>query len=239
MSDTHAERVSLGEAAYRRLHAEIVSCRLSPGQRFTEKQLSVEYGFGVSPLRDALRRLDHDGLVRTLPRKGYQVAPLTPKLVDDLFVMWRIVAPELVRLGIENATDDQIARIRAGFEAIEAASSSGADADHNVRVVEAADMAFTELAQATGNSYLINLLERIQGDMARIWVLILDDDPSAVNLEAPSNWIQHILVDRDAEAAAASTSRLVEDTHERVLRAVTRWPSVMRAEVELRSASSR
>jgi acyl-coenzyme A synthetase/AMP-(fatty) acid ligase len=48
---------------------------LAPGARITEKVLAADMGLSVSPLRGALTRLDHEGLVRTLPRKGYQVAP--------------------------------------------------------------------------------------------------------------------------------------------------------------------
>jgi len=61
VTDVTEEKLSLGESAYRRLRADIVSCRPLPGQRLPEKQLVVDTGFGTSPLRDALTRLDHDG----------------------------------------------------------------------------------------------------------------------------------------------------------------------------------
>ena len=77
VNDASGPRISLGEAAYRRLRGDIISCRLVPGQRITEKQLSADMGFGLAPVRDPLTRLDHEGLVRTLPGKGYQVAPTT------------------------------------------------------------------------------------------------------------------------------------------------------------------
>ncbi|HEY1454899.1 MAG TPA: GntR family transcriptional regulator, partial [Candidatus Dormibacteraeota bacterium] len=89
--------------AYRRLRADIASCRLAPGQRLTERGLAARTGLGVASIRDALTRLDHDGLVRTLPRKGYQVKPLTIKAVDDLFHFWAVIGPELVRRGIMGA----------------------------------------------------------------------------------------------------------------------------------------
>ena len=54
--------VPLAEAAYRRLRGEIIACRLQPGQRITERALAGAFGFGVAPIRDALTRLDHDGL---------------------------------------------------------------------------------------------------------------------------------------------------------------------------------
>src|SRR3954447_11474126 len=118
VTDVSEPRISLGEAAYRRLRGDIIACRLAPGQRLTEKQLAADTGFGLAPIRDALTRLDHEGLVRTLPRKGYQVTPLTLKSVDDLFTLWRIVGPEIVRLGVRDATADQRQRIGAAFTAL-------------------------------------------------------------------------------------------------------------------------
>ena len=96
VTDAPAPRVSLNETAYRRLREDIIACRLAPGQRLTEKQLAADLGFSIAPLRDALTRLDHEGLIRTVPRKGYQVTPLTPKSIDDLFTLWQIVGPELI-----------------------------------------------------------------------------------------------------------------------------------------------
>ncbi len=125
MTDPSEPRVSLGEAAYRRVRGDIISCRLAPGQRLTEKQLATDIGLGISPVRDALTRLSHEGLVLTLPRKGYQVAPLTPKSIDDLFVVWEIVGPELVRLGIRQATEEQIAAAKAGFKGLDRLAGEG------------------------------------------------------------------------------------------------------------------
>ena len=47
MTDLSEPRVSLGEAAYRRLRGDIIACRLAPGQRITEKQLAADTGFAV------------------------------------------------------------------------------------------------------------------------------------------------------------------------------------------------
>lgn len=72
VTDPAGPRVSLGEAAYRRIQGDIISCRLAPGQRVTEKQLAADLGLGISQVRDALTRLSHEGLVRTLSRKGFR-----------------------------------------------------------------------------------------------------------------------------------------------------------------------
>jgi DNA-binding GntR family transcriptional regulator len=225
----------MGEAAYRHLRAQILSCRLTPGRRLTEKQLAADTGYGISPVRDALTRLDQEGLIRTLPRKGYQVTPLTLKLVDDLFGMWLIIGPELVRLGVSRASEEQLARARAGFEAL--AQTGGASTeDLTVRLIDLSAEAFRILAHAADNDYLTSLYDQIAGDMTRVWVLLLEADPAAATIAAAQAQISQILDAPDAGTAAENARRYIADSRDRVLRAILRWPSVMSTElVVLRS----
>ena len=119
------EAPSLREAAYRLLREEIVSCRRRPGERLSERRLAESTGFGLAPIRAALARLEHDGLVQVLPRRGYRVTPLTPAGVDDLMEVWAILGPEILRLGIERATPARRRAIAAGFARVERASQIG------------------------------------------------------------------------------------------------------------------
>lgn len=231
MSEPH---VSLNEAAYRRLRDDIIACRLVPGQRLTEKRLAADLGFSVAPLRDALVRLDHEGLIRTIPRKGYQVTPLTPKSIDDLFVVWQIVGPEIIRLGISQASQEQIDAAHAAFDELDRlAQEEGAPSP--MRDIEVVNGTFAILAEATGNTYLINLFQRLMGDMGRIRALLLTSNRTAAPSDPEEHWVRHILAERDPDEAAAHARRYIEDVHQRVLQAVVRWPSVMTSEVSVMS----
>lgn len=66
---------SLGRAAYDAIKRDVARCRLAPGAELTEGELATHYGFGKTPVRDALARLAQEGLVRVLPRRGYVVRP--------------------------------------------------------------------------------------------------------------------------------------------------------------------
>ncbi len=232
MSTVPAETVSLGDAAYRQLRSDIVSCRLAPGQRLTERSLAEGTGFGISPIRDALTRLDHEGLVRTLPRKGYQVTPLTLKLVDDLFTLWAIVGPEIARLGLRDATGEQhrqlmaIAREMAELRGTSAATGGAIP----LRLVTLADEAFSLLAGATGNDYLITVYHRLRHDMDRVWVLSAQGGGPV-----PDPGLDQRLVtlfdQRDGEAAATAVRRAIEQVHHQALRIFSRWPSVAASEI--------
>lgn len=233
MTNAPEPRVSLNEAAYDRLRGDIIACRLVPGQRLTEKQLAADLGFSIAPLRDALVRLDHEGLIRTLPRKGYQVAPLTPKSIDDLFVVWEILGPEIIRLGIGQASEEQIAAARAAFDDLDRLVREEGGAPSAMSDIEVVNGTFEVLAEATGNSYLINFFQRLMGDMSRIRALLLTADRTAAPAGPGEHWVRHILDERDPDEAAAHARRYIEDVHQRVLQAVVRWPSVMTSEVSV------
>ena len=89
---------------------------------------------------------------------------------------------------------------------------------------------FAILAEATGNAYLVDLFQRLMGDMGRIRVLLLSD-PVPITRAPPEHWVRRILAERDPDKAAGHAKRYIEDVHRQVLAAVARWPSVMSSEV--------
>lgn len=232
MSVPATERIPLGESAYRQLRADIVSCRLAPGQRLTERGLAASTGFGMTPIREALTRLDHDGLVRTLPRKGYQVTPLTLKSVDDLFTLWRIVGPEIARLGVRDANVGQ--RDRAAAVVAETmnlrADGQGDGRDGTLRLVELAGELFEILAEATGNDYLVGIYRRIRNDMTRVWAIVIDADAAMPDLAADRAWLE-LLERHDGNTAAADAEATIGAAHTRILQILSRWPSVAASEI--------
>lgn len=225
-------RVSLGEAAYRRVRDDILACRLAPGQRVTERGLALELGASIGAVREALTRLDHEGLVRTLPRKGYLVTPLTMKSVNDLYDVWRLIGPELTRLGIRRATAEQTRRMRAlMLAASDYTHQSGSpDEDKNFRL-ETGMGFFVVLAEATGNEYLISAYRRISGDLSRVAALLLDQEWADIaDLVADGPRTDRMLAG-DADGAAEDVSQFIEKARDRTLRILSQWPSVVSSEI--------
>ena len=118
---------SLADEAYEALRERIVDCRLAPGARVTERQLAADLGFGLTPVRQALARLDSEELVRTLPRRGYQITPLTIGSVNELFQVWRIIGPPIVELAARNIPADTRAQLFGERFAPVQASYEGGD----------------------------------------------------------------------------------------------------------------
>ena len=78
------ESGSLTAEAYARLRAEILTCRLAPGQKLVIADLCDQLGFSLGAVREALARLSSEGLVVSEPRKGFRVAPITEAELQDI-----------------------------------------------------------------------------------------------------------------------------------------------------------
>ena len=107
MAEQDKPKETLADQAYALLRQRIVCLKMPPRMPFTEREISSEIGFGAMPVREALDRLNHDGLVETIPRRGYRVAALTLKSVDDFFTVWSAVSPLIIQLARERATPEQ------------------------------------------------------------------------------------------------------------------------------------
>lgn len=224
------EKVTLSEAAYRQLRNDIIACRLAPGERLTERQLAEEMGFGLAPVRDALTRLDQEGLVLTVPRKGYKVTPLTMGSVENLFEVWMLIGPELFRQGVENISDvalDEVLRLRRSMFA-------QLDEHGNfdpVAAIEEANAFTVALAEATGNDYFVQIHNRIAGDMGRLWTLLLTHDSDAVKVMEGDGIDYEDLASRNSDAVAEGARKAIAQSRSRILALIAQWPAVNEAEI--------
>ena len=71
-------------AVYDNIRADILACALAPGARIHENDLAARLEVSKSPVRDALLRLEVEGLIEVLPRKGYRVRPISVADVAEL-----------------------------------------------------------------------------------------------------------------------------------------------------------
>jgi DNA-binding GntR family transcriptional regulator len=102
---------SQSQEAYVAIKNAVLRWELAPGEQVTELQLTTSFGYGRAAVRAALTRLSHEQLVQAIPRQGYAIAPITFKLVQDLFGLRLIVERAAARLAAERATDDSIAEL--------------------------------------------------------------------------------------------------------------------------------
>jgi DNA-binding GntR family transcriptional regulator len=155
---------SASEAAYAQLRDEIVLCELAPGDRITESEVARRIGLGKTPVREALRRLMHEGLVLVRPRQSYVVAPITLADVEELCALRLIVEPAAVTLAAGRLDASRVATLdrlsRVGYDLADPAS---------IRAFHQANRTLhTTIAQASGNARLAALVDQLLVELQRM-----------------------------------------------------------------------
>ena len=112
----------LRDNLYAALRGEIIDCRLSPGEELREQDLAGRFKVSRQPVREALLRLEGEGLVLVRSRQGYQVRPISMRDARDLFRCRRALEPACVAEAIENAPAAAIASLDA-YRSLEAGDS--------------------------------------------------------------------------------------------------------------------
>lgn len=100
----------LPEVVYRRLHAAILNGVYKPGQMLRQEELAQSLGVSRAPLREALPRLEADGLVVQLPRRGYVVASLDPDEIREIFDLRKLIEGQAVAIATAKRQQEDIAK---------------------------------------------------------------------------------------------------------------------------------
>jgi DNA-binding GntR family transcriptional regulator len=116
---------SLVDVAAGQLRRMIIAGELLPGDRVVENQLTQQLGISRPPLREALRVLEREGLIQSVPRKGAIVTPLTLHDVYEIFTLRKELELLAVRLGIPVRNPERLDRCRARLELMAEAARSG------------------------------------------------------------------------------------------------------------------
>lgn len=98
---------------YERLREAIVSGEIAPDTRLLQEQLAASLGVSRTPLREGLLRLEREGFLYTVPRRGMFVRSLTIDQIGELYQLREVVEPFAARLACEAAGEDDLVRIAA------------------------------------------------------------------------------------------------------------------------------
>ena len=204
----------LRDNVYESLRADILTCRLAPGDDVREQELAERYAVSRQPVREALLRLEREHLVTVQPRQGYRVNPISLSDARDLLRFRLALEPACVAEAIESASDavlgrlDEYRRFAGGHEDFIAYNR----AFHSA------------LAHASGNRRMAGALCDLIGQadrLVRVSVAnIRDHDPT--QLVAEHGELIEAMQRRDSRSAARIIKAHISQTEKRVLPALKR-----------------
>ena len=202
------------------VRGEILTCQLRPGEELRENELAKRYGVSKSPVRDAMQKLEFEGLVEIEPRRGHRVKPISVGDADDILELRAILETGVVRLLVEKATDVQLAGLNV-FRTTDLTSIS-AFAAYNRSFHHA-------LADMTGNRRLAEETRRLMEIYDRLCLVSLStlrrEDALADPL-ADHNEIIDALQARNGAAAARMVTRHVGKSRGSIMRGLGQRPIV-------------
>src|SRR5260370_38119604 len=129
MRPSSVDRDSLSKVVREQIRGLILGGKLAPGERLVEDKLSAELGVSRVPVREALRSLAAEGLVRLLPRRGATVAEITPEIVAELVEVRALLEGLNARLAAQRHDPEIVAQLRDTLARGNEAATSGTRAE--------------------------------------------------------------------------------------------------------------
>lgn len=188
----------LRDVVFQTLRAAILKGELKPGERLMELQLAAKLGVSRTPIREAIRMLEQEGLAVTIPRKGAEVAKMTEKDMEDVLLIRCSLEDLAVRLSCDKITAAELQELRIAMEDFEKKTKSD-----NVVEIAKADVTFHDiLYKAADNPKLLLLLNNLREQMYRYRVEYLKDKNIYGRLIEEHRQMYDAIMSKDKERVA-------------------------------------
>ncbi len=186
----------LRDVVFNTLREAILRGDLVPGERLMELQLAAKLGVSRTPIREAIRMLEQEGLAITIPRKGAIVAGMTEKDMQDVLEIREALEELSVQVACDKITNEEIAKLRENMENFETSLKSG-----DLKRMAEADVEFHDVIyQATDNPKLINMLNNLREQMYRYRVEYLKNPSNHEQLLREHEAIYRGIMEKDKDA---------------------------------------
>jgi DNA-binding GntR family transcriptional regulator len=103
---------------YENLKRRIISVELAPGSPIIESEFAEELGVSKTPIREALRQLERDGLVVNVPSRGSMISHITSQEIHDVFQIREIIEAGAAKRSAQNGASEEIKELRARNETL-------------------------------------------------------------------------------------------------------------------------
>lgn len=207
----------LRDVVFHTLREAILKGELKPGERLMELQLAAKLGVSRTPIREAIRMLEQEGLAVTIPRKGAEVAKMTEKDMEDVLQIRDALDELAASIACEQITKEELDDLKNTMHAFEESTQTG-----DLKRIAEADVRFHDIIyKATGNPKLENMLSNLREQMYRYRVEYLKDEKNYPVLVREHSEIVEGLLKKDKH-------KVTEAMHKHVKNQVTAVKEIIR-----------
>ena len=212
------EYLPLRDVVFNTLRQAILKGELNPGERLMEIQLANKLGVSRTPVREAIRKLELEGLVLMIPRKGAEVAEITRQDMEDVLEVRTALEELAVKDACDHITDAQLSELKKASNEFKKALLEGKD----LVTCADADMHFHDvILSATNNRRLIQMLNNLSEQMYRYRMEYLKDERTHKTLIEEHDAIRRALKKHDKVKAGAAIRVHIDNQKRSILESLT------------------
>lgn len=205
---------SLSTRVYQRLEDDILGGRYQTNEELKESTIGKELGVSRTPVREALRQLEQQGLVEITPNRGARVIGLTREDFYDIFMIRSMLEGYCAAKAAKNATPEQIAEL----EEIVYLAQFHVERGHSEQIFEEDNRFHEVIYQASGSKILENLLSNFHHYLLRVRRVTLKSMERAKKSNEEHAAILEAIRSHDEEAAKELANRHIMSTMENIRR---------------------
>lgn len=206
----------LRDVVFNTLRQAILTGDLKPGERLMEIHLANKLGVSRTPIREAIRKLELEGLVTMIPRRGAEVAQITEKSMNDVLEVRRAMDALCVELACDRISDEGKKALKDACDAFTEAVKGG-----DIKVIAKADVALHDIiVQATGNLRLVQLINNLSEQMYRYRFEYLKDTSQHQNLIEEHKIIYESILRGDKDAACCAAKLHIDNQKKAIIQQI-------------------
>ena len=210
------EYLPLRDVVFNTLRQAILKGELKPGERLMEIALAERLGVSRTPIREAMRKLELEGLVVMIPRRGAQVANITEKDLNDVLEVRIALENMAIEKACQNMTEDAMSKLWMAAKTFVRTTAEG----DLVKMAEA-DVAFHEIIyQASDNRRLIQVLNNLREQIYRYRVEYLKEEETRNLLVREHEEMTRAIRERDVKNAQRIAYQHIENQRMGIIRSI-------------------
>lgn len=207
------EFLPLRDVVFNTLRQAILTGELKPGERLMEIHLADKLGVSRTPIREAIRKLELEGLVTMIPRKGAEVAQITEKSMNDVLEVRRAMDALCAELACERITDEETQQLGQACVTFEAAVKT-----RDVKRIAQADVELHDIiVKATGNQRLVQLINNLSEQMYRYRFEYIKDASQHQRLIEEHRVIYESILKKDRETASQAARMHIDNQKKAII----------------------
>lgn len=210
------EYLPLRDVVFNTLRQAILKGELKPGERLMDIALAERLGVSRTPIREAMRKLELEGLVVMIPRRGAQVANITEKDLNDVLDVRIALENMAIEKACERMTEEEMGRLWVAAKEFERTMGEG-----NLVKLAEADVAFHEIIyRAADNRRLNQVLNNLREQIYRYRVEYLKEEETRNVLVMEHEELTQAIKERDVKRAQEISYRHIENQRMAIIRSI-------------------